>query len=123
MDYAKFTQLRNQLRCQTRRLRTCFEHKLVQDLKSNPKAFWKYVRSRMKTTLKISDLDMGDGSITYTNKQKTDTLNSFLGSVYTRENYEDTPTLQPIHDDTPLEDITLTEEIIKDKLINTPERH
>ena len=117
MDYARFAQLRNQLRGQTRRLRASFEHKLAQDLKSNPKAFWKYVRSRMKTTSKISDLDMGHGRMTSTNKEKADTLNSFFCSVFTRENYEDTPTLQSIYDDTPLDDITLTEEIIKNKLL------
>ena len=117
VDYARFAQLRNQLRGQTRRLRASFEHKLAQDLKSNPKAFWKYVRSRMKTTSKISDLDMGHGRMTSTNKEKADTLNSFFCSVFTRENYEDTPTLQSIYDDTPLDDITLTEEIIKNKLL------
>ena len=78
VDYARFAQLRNQLRGQTRRLRASFEHKLAQDLKSNPKAFWKYVRSRMKTTSKISDLDMGHGRMTSTNKEKADTLNSCL---------------------------------------------
>ena len=71
----------------------------------------------MKTTSKISDLDMGHGRMTSTNKEKADTLNSFFCSVFTRENYEDTPTLQSIYDDTPLDDITLTEEIIKNKLL------
>ena len=55
--------------------------------------------------------------MTSTNKGKADTLNSFFCSVFTRENYEDTPTLQSIYDDTPLDDITLTEEIIKNKLL------
>ena len=62
-------------------------------------------------------LDMGHGRMTSTNKEKADTLNSFFCSVFTRENYEDTPTLQSIYDDTPLDDITLTEEIIKNKLL------
>ena len=48
VDYARFAQLRNKLRGSTRRLRACFEHNLARDLKSNSKAFWKYVRSRMK---------------------------------------------------------------------------
>ena len=49
----------------------------------------------MKTTSKISDLDMGDGRMTSTNKEKADTLNSFFCSVFTRENYEDTPLCSP----------------------------
>ena len=114
VDYARFAQLRNQLRGLTRRLRACFEHNLDQDLKSNPKAFWKYVHTRMKTTSRISDLDMGNAS---TNKEKADTLNSFFCSVFTRENHDDTPILQSTPNDTPLDDITLTEEIIKNKLI------
>ena len=51
-----------------------------------------------------------------TNKEKADTLNSFC-SIITRETHDNTPILQSIHDDTPLDDITLTEEIIKNKLI------
>ena len=117
MDYARFAQLRNQLRGLTRRLRACFEHNLAQDLKSNPKAFWKYVRTIMKTTSRISDLDMGNGRMASTNKKKADTLNSFFCSVFTRENHDDTPILQSTTYDTPLDDITLTEEIIKNKLI------
>ena len=117
VDYARFAQLRNQLRGLTRRLRACFEHNLAQDLKSNPKAFWKYVRTRMKTTLRISDLDMGNGRMASTNKEKADTLNSFFCSIFTWENHDDTPILQSTPNDTPLDDITLTEEIIKNKLI------
>ena len=71
----------------------------------------------MKTTSRISDLDMGNGRMASTNKEKTDTLNSFFCSVFTRENHYDTPILHSIHDDAPLDDITLTEEIIKNKLI------
>ena len=117
VDYARLAQLRNQLRGLTRLLRACFEHNLAQDLKSNTKAFWKYVRSRMKTTSRISDLDMGNGRMASTNKEKADTLNSFFCSIFTRENHDDTHILQSIHHDTPLDDITLTEEIIKNKII------
>ena len=66
----------------------------------------------MKTTSRISDLDMGNGRMASTNKEKADTLNSFFCSVFTRENH-DTPILQSTPNDTPLDDITLTEEIIK----------
>ena len=71
----------------------------------------------MKTTSRISYLDMGNGRMASTNKEKADTLNSFFCSVFTRENHDDTPILLSIHDDNPLDDITLTEEIIKNKLI------
>ena len=37
VDYARFAQLRNQLRALTRRLRACFEHNLAQDLKMKSK--------------------------------------------------------------------------------------
>ena len=117
VDYAKFAQLRNQLRGLTRRLRACFEHNLAQDPKSNPKAFWKCVSTRMKTTSRISDLDMGNGRMASTNKEKADTQNSFFCSVFTRENHDDTPILQSTPNDTPPDDITLTEDIIKNKLI------
>ena len=71
----------------------------------------------MKTTSRISDLDMGNGRMATTNKENADTLNSFFCSIFTRENHDDTPILQSTPNDTPLDDITLTEEIIKNKLI------
>ena len=94
-DCARFAQLRNQLRGLTRRLRACFEHNLAQDRKSNPNAFWKYVRSRMKTTSRISDLDMGDGRMASTNNEKGDSLNSFFCSVFTRKTMITHPLCSP----------------------------
>ena len=53
-----------------------------------------------------------------TTKEKADTLNFFFCSIFTTETMITPPvSLQPIHDDTPLDDITLTEEIIKNKFI------
>lgn len=47
--YAIYVRCRNDLRRLTRRLRREFEQGLAGAIKTNPKAFWRYANSRMKT--------------------------------------------------------------------------
>ncbi|XP_066292857.1 uncharacterized protein [Branchiostoma lanceolatum] len=70
VDYARYAAIRNDIRRLTRRLRYEFESNLVQDIKQNPKSFWKYVNSRLKTRTTIGDLKRTDGTMTSSNKEK-----------------------------------------------------
>ena len=56
VDLARFKVCRSKLRSLTRKLRRHFEAQLVGDLKKNPKAFWKYSNSRLKTKPMATDL-------------------------------------------------------------------
>ena len=51
---------------------------LVKNLKTNPKAFWKYAKSKIKTSSKIGDLQREDGTLVHDPKQKADLLNKAL---------------------------------------------
>ena len=83
LEYARFTSWRNTLRNLTRSRRRDFEKKLAKEKKTNPKAFWRYVNSRLKTKTKVDTLHMEDGSLTTNNRQKADTFNKFFSSVFT----------------------------------------
>ena len=49
VDHARYKRCQNELRSLTRNLRREFEQHLVWDIKNNPKAFWQYSNSRVKT--------------------------------------------------------------------------
>ena len=61
LDYFKFTQARNSLRSLTCTLRTKLESKVANNVKSNPKAFWSYVNSKIKVKASIPTL-VDDGT-------------------------------------------------------------
>jgi hypothetical protein len=76
IDYVRFTQQRNQLRQMTRNLQLVFENKIAREVKTNPKAFWRYASSRLKTRTRIDDLERDDGSRATTNREKAEEFNS-----------------------------------------------
>ena len=93
LDLSRYKSCRNKLRSLTRKLRQLFETELASNLKNNPKAFWRYTNSRLKTRSKIADLRSENGTIEHEDGAKATILNSFFGSVFTREELSDVPTL------------------------------
>ena len=55
-DHKAFYAARNVLRTYTKQLRHDFELGICNDMKSNPKRFWHYVKSRLNTKLTINEL-------------------------------------------------------------------
>ncbi|KAL8576907.1 hypothetical protein ACOMHN_067357 [Nucella lapillus] len=84
-NYKAYIKSRNQARATCRRAQKTQEAKVASDAKTNPKAFWNYVKS--KTTLRtgIADLKKPDGTKTTTDREKADLLNQFFQSVFTQE--------------------------------------
>ena len=95
LDLARFRVSRNKLRTLTRKLRHDFEHRLVTDLKQNPKAFWRYSNTRHKAKSTMGDLRSSTGELEHTPKGKADILNSFFVSVFTNEDLHRMPVLTP----------------------------
>ena len=54
----------------TRNLRSGFESKLAKTVKRKPNDFWRYVKSRLKSTPTIPSLTKPDGSKASTSKEK-----------------------------------------------------
>ena len=77
-DRENYIRCKNGLRTLTRTLRSNFEQNLAFNVKSKPKLFWKYAKSRLKTKQSIPSLTKADGSRATTPKDKADTLNNFF---------------------------------------------
>ena len=64
----------------TRILCRDFEYNLARNVKQNPKAFWRYCKSKMKNRSKLGDPKMADGKLTGDDETKDELLNSFFVS-------------------------------------------
>ena len=79
LDLVRFTRCRNKLRGLTRKLQKQFERRLVSDIKANPRAFWRYTNTRLKTRCGIGALRNGSGELECQDEKKAGILNSFFG--------------------------------------------
>ena len=84
-DHQRFKRVKNDLRHRTRKLRLHFEWNIVQDMKSSPKKFWAYVKTKTKAKSKIPCLKKEDGSEATTDAEKAEALNKFFVSTFTDE--------------------------------------
>lgn len=78
ISYARFTRCRNDLRRLTRKLRKDFEQNLVHSIKDNPKGFWRYAASRMKSRSGVENLRTEGGTLTSSDTEKAAVLNTFF---------------------------------------------
>lgn len=116
-DYLKYAQARNQAKWECRKAKRDFEKKLAKESKSNPKAFYKYVNSKLKTKSGIGNLDKPDGGKATTDKEKAESLNQFFTSVFTREKEGIVPDYTPNAEiKFPLEEVDVSEDKVRRKL-------
>ena len=93
-DYKAFEKASNKLRCLTRNLRTHHEQLMVSNIGKNPKSFWRYINSHMKTRSNIDSIQRLDGSIATSDQEKAGILNSYFASVFTDKNLSSFPSLE-----------------------------
>ena len=74
-DRERYINVKNRVRSLTRKLRKDFENNLAENVKTSPKSFWSYVKSRTKTRSSIPMLKKEDGSDAITPQEKAETLN------------------------------------------------
>ena len=108
IDYARFKRVRNDLRQTSRKLRQQFEEGLVRDLGKNPKPFWRYANSRLKTKSRVEDLKDADGVVVSDCQEKATLLNRFFCSVFTSEAVERVPMFPRRYTGPDLEEVEVT---------------
>ena len=113
-DYVNFVKCKNHLRSFTRSLRKDFEKTLASKSKTSPKPFWSYVKSKMKSRIKVPTLIKSDGTKAYHPREKADALNNFFGSVY-KEELDNVPHVDD-YSGIPLASIIITHEMVMEKL-------
>ena len=83
VDLSNFKLVNNQLRNLTCNLRKDYEKKLVQGVKSRPKAFWQYINSRTKICPSVIELVSSDGSVIHSDIEMVTLFNEYFSSIFT----------------------------------------
>lgn len=115
-NFQKYAELRNKATRECRNARFFFEQKLSENIKSDSKSFWNYVRAQSKTKSGISDLESSDGTMTTSDLEKAELLNSFFSSVFTNENTTHIPELAEREFHSELNNLNITPETVAKKL-------
>ena len=103
----------NRVKTEVRNAVREFEKQIAGEAKRNPKAFYRYARSKMKTKSTVGDLERLDGTMADTDVQKAEVLNSFFASVFTAEGEGDIPLFERRAYNTELVDLSITKEKIE----------
>ena len=116
LDHARFTRARNKLRTLTRNLRSKFERDLVNHIKDNPKGFWRYAGSRLRTKTRVEDLRADDGTVAHEDHEKANLLNSYFHSVFTTEN-PCLPSMPSTYEGPSLNDVDVSPAAVGERLL------
>ena len=114
-DYNIYVKYRNQAKRACRKAVSDYEYSLSKEVKSNPKAFFAYAKSKLKYASSIPDLKDGSKIIT-SDEGKATLFNSFFKSVFTKEK-STLPDFEPVCEAN-ISEVVFSEERVKKKLLN-----
>ncbi|KAK4289620.1 hypothetical protein Pmani_037425 [Petrolisthes manimaculis] len=84
-SYRQYIKARDDTKRTIRKEKCSYEKKLVNDMKKNPRAFYKYANRKSNAKKPVSNLKRDDGTTTQTNKETAEELNKYFSSVFTEE--------------------------------------
>ena len=119
-DYIAYKAVEREAIKSVRKAKKNYERKLSQEAKSNPKAFYAYLKSKTSNRETVGPLASGTGpnaeSVSDDGKMAT-MLNQFFSSVFTDEDLQSLPQpTQSFQGADPLEDLLITPEKVRLKL-------
>ena len=82
---------RNLVNVEVKKHKMLKEINIAKNVKSNPKQFYKYIKTKIKPKDGISNLIKEDNSYTSNDQEKADVLNNFFSSVFVEEGDEPIP--------------------------------
>ncbi len=115
-NYLAYAKTRNQTRWATRKAVKQYEKAIASNVKTNPKLFWNYVNSKLKSRQPISDLKKDNGELTVNDVEKAQVLNTFFASVFTDEDLTNIPD-PGNHSNSILDNIDISEDDIRKRLL------
>ena len=114
MDYIEYVKLRNTAKSEVRNAVRNYEKDIASKAKKNPKAFYRYVNSKIKGRGAIPDLRNSNGSVINENLDKANAFNKFFSSVFTKEDIAELPQLPNKGVKQQLTDVSFTcEDVLK----------
>ena len=114
----EYIKANNKARKDCRRAHRSYEQKVAEQSKENPKAFYSYANSKIKSRTGIADLLKEDGTKTKTDSEKAEMLNEFFKSVFTYENPGPLPDFDEYEYISELEDFEIKMDEVKKLLSN-----
>ena len=90
-DYEAYKEALNAATNEVRKSERHFENKLAQNIKSDSKGFYAYVRSKQNVRDKVGPLEDTAGNITTRGFLMAEELNMHFSSVFTREDTSSLP--------------------------------
>ena len=94
-DYLEYVKARNTAKLELRKAIRDYEAEIAKQAKRNPKAFYRYINSKLKTKTGIADLKDTDGKTVVDSDEKADMFNTFFSSVFTNEDLNNLPNSLP----------------------------
>ena len=82
-EYCEYAKARNQAKWACKKAVRDFERCIAREAKKNPKAFYAYARSKLRTKEGVADLEDKDGEPVTSDRDKASMLNDFFCSVFT----------------------------------------
>ena len=116
-DYQLYVRARNQAKWAVRQAKKAYETSITKEVKSNPKVFYKYAKSKLKTRSGIADLEKENGEKTRSTAEKAEVLNNFFASVFTSEALNQIPDIET-RCNAVLNNVHITENEVKKKIKN-----
>ena len=109
-NWEVYKEKRNQATTTIRSSKAHHERNIALNMKTNPKAFWRFVKSTTGTRESDSILQKTDGTSAIEDEDKAEVLNQFFSSVFTEEREELPHAVQQTS--SLLDDMTFTEETV-----------
>ena len=111
-NYRKYCVARNHCTNVTRSAKRNFKKLIVQDIRTNTKGFWSYVREQTKSKTKMSDLKDESGQEVTDSKEKANLLNNFFASVFVNEPPSRLPIFDMPYNGTPVTKLTVDQSTV-----------
>jgi hypothetical protein len=116
----QYKQIRNKVRAESRKIQALGQADIAKSCKTNPKKFWKFVKSKTNYKCGIGDLkyinDKNEEVVVKDDGEKADALVNFFSSVFTKEDGDPIDNIKVHPCKKPMSDIVFTEEGILLKL-------
>ena len=124
-NYVVYKEALNAATNEVRKSKRNFELKLAQNIKSESKSFYAYVRSKQNVRDKVGPLEENAGDIITGGFLMAEELNMHLSSVFTREDTSSVPVPEETHfngsEGERLGQLVVTPEVVASKINNMKE--
>ena len=123
-DFNQYKKAQRDTCKEVRRAKRLYENKIANNIKTDPKLYYRYARSKMDVKDGIGPLTDENGNVISDNKDMAQVLNQYFTTVFTDENMDNIPESRCLcSDENILKDVDVSYEAVLKKLEETdPEK-